>query len=268
MPDWKAEILSRLAPQRLEPQREAAIVEEMAQHLDDCYAEHRGRGLDDAAARAAALAELSGLEAFAPSLRRIARPAPSNLALGQSRPSVVQTVIHDVRYALRTFRSHPAFAAVAVLTFAVGIGACTLMFSAVQGVLRRSLPYPEADRLVVFWGTAPEKGLPEVSMPTGVFEVYRTRTRTLTRIAAFSRQGVTLTGGSGDPGRIEGAVVTQDFFGVLGVAPRRGRTFTTDESGRDAAPAVVLSHAVWQRRYSGDTTLVGRTIELNSRAAT
>jgi putative ABC transport system permease protein len=267
MPDWKAEILSRLASQRLEPQREAAIVEEMAQHLDDCYAEHRSKGLDDAAARAAALAELSGLEAFAPTLRRVAG-RPSNLALGRSSPSVVETVVHDVRYALRTFRSSPAFAAVAVLTFAVGIGACTLMFSAVQGVLRRSLPYHEPDQLVAFWGTAPEKGLPEVSMPTGMFEVYRTRTRTLTKIAAFSSFGATLTSGSGDPERTEGAEVSQDFFGVLAVPPRFGRTFSADETAREAAPTVVLSHALWQRRYSGDTTLVGRTIEVNSRAAT
>lgn len=266
MPDFRAAVRARLAPLRLDPQREAALVDEFAQHLDDSYSDHRGRGLDDAAARAAALVELEGLETSAAQLRRLARPAPAAIPLGRARGSILGNAWHDVRFAFRSFRAHPAFAGVAVATFALGIGACTLIFSAVQGVLRRPLPYPQPDRLVAFWGTAPEKGLPEVKMPAGMFEVFRTQTRTLARIAAHSRIGATLTG-VGDPERLDGAAVSRDFFDVLGVRPMFGRGFAAGEDVANAPQAVVLSHSLWQRRFAGDSTLVGRTIELYSRPA-
>jgi putative ABC transport system permease protein len=266
MPDWKIEIMRRLAPLRLEPQREAEIAEEMAQHLEDCYVEQRSKGLDDAAARSAALQELEGIEKFAPTLRQAARPSPT-VNLGRPRGNFLETVWHDVRYALRTFRSSPAFSAVAVLTFALGIGACTVMFSAVHAVLRRPLPYPDPDRLIVFWGTAPEKGLPEVSMPSGLVELYVSKARTFAKLAAFGRRGVTITD-NGDAERIDGADVTRDFFDVMGVSPRFGRTFAADEIGENVPLAVVLSHSLWQQRFSGDSALVGRTIQISSRPAT
>ncbi|HEU4993998.1 MAG TPA: hypothetical protein VFT29_04235, partial [Gemmatimonadaceae bacterium] len=185
MPEFKPEIRNRLASMRLEPQREAELVEELAQHLDDFYAEQRARGLGEDAARVATLAELSGLETHAPELRRRAGTQRPNVQLGSTRPRLLETMLHDVRFALRTFRTNPAFASVAVLTFAIGIGACTLMFSAANGVLLRPLPDPEPDRLVAAWGTAPQMGLPEVNVPTGLFEVFRTQTRTLAKLAAW-----------------------------------------------------------------------------------
>ena len=156
MPEWNDEIRRRLAGLNLDAAREAEIVEELSQHLDDRYAELRGRGLDDIAARTAALEELSEPGRLENELRAVTphmAPAPT---LGSPSSNLVQNLWHDVRYALRSFRARPTFAVVVTLTFALAIGACTLIYSAVHAVIQRPLPYPEPDRLVAFWGTAPE----------------------------------------------------------------------------------------------------------------
>jgi len=268
MPDWRQEIRDRLARLRLNPAHEADIVEEMSQHLDDHYEELRSRGMDEPAARAAALDELRESDVLARELRSVARAATANMTLGQpSRGRPFEAVWHDVRYALRTFRSHPTFGIVAVLTFALGIGACTMIFSAVHGVIQRPLAYPDPSQLVTFWGTAPEKGLPEVDSPLGLYAEYRERTRTLSSVAAYDTRGATLTG-SGDPERLDGAMVSLDFFKVFATRTMLGRPFVRGEDAENAAPTVVLSHSLWQRMFAGDSSIVGRSIALNSRPTT
>jgi predicted permease len=268
MPDWEREIRSRLAMLRLDPNRESAIVEELSQHLEDRYAELRGQGMNHTRARAAALQELSEPGRLERELRPLARRATPPPALGGGPGNPVEALRHDVRYAVRSFRAHPAFAALAIATFALTIGACTLIFSAVNGVLRRPLPYEDPEQLVAFWGTAPEKGLPEVNFPTGLFSVYREHTRTMTSVAAFSGAGATLirAGDAARAERIVGAVVSLDFFRVFGVPMLLGRPFLPDEVAPGAVPVVVLSHALWRRNFSGDSTVVGRTITLDGRA--
>ena len=268
MPDWRAEIGARLARLRLDAAREAEIVEELSQHLEYRYAELRARGMSDTAAQEAALAELSGGDVLERELRPVERRAAPNLALGKGGGgNPVEALWHDARYAIRGFRLHPTFAIVAILTFALGIGACTLIFSAVHGVIQRPLPFPNPDQLVVFWGTAPEKGLPEVSAPTGLYHEYRDHTRTLAAIAAYSGDGMTLTG-VGDPERIDGADVSLDFFRVFGEYMLLGRPFVSGEDARNAAPVVVLSHSLWQRKFAGDSAIVGRAIQLSARPTT
>jgi putative ABC transport system permease protein len=268
MPEWKSEIRARLAALRLDPTRETEIVEELSQHLDDRYADLRGRGLDDAAARATALEELSERGMLERELRAVTQRGAPSLALGGgSRRRPLEALWLDTRYSLRTFRSHPTFALVAILTFALGIGACTLIFSAVQGVIRRPLPYTNPEQLVAFWGSAPEKGLPEVSAPLGLYSQYREHMRTMSALAAYSGGGMTLTG-VGDPERIDGAIVSLDFFRVFNERMLHGRPFVPGEDVRNAPPVVVLSHSLWQRKFAGDTSIVGRAIQLNSRPTT
>lgn len=268
MPEWDQEIRTRLGALWLDPAHEAAIVEELSQHLEDRYAELRGNDLDHDAARAAALEELSEHGRLERAMRPLGRRPGAPLALGARTANPLEALSHDVRYALRSFRARPAFAAVAIATFALGIGACTLIFSAVNGVLRRPLPYDEPQQLVAFWGTAPEKGLPEVNFPPGLLGVHIEHTRTLTALAGFGRSGTTLTG-AGDADRaerVDGAVVTSDFFRVFGVPMRLGRPFAPEEANSGAPPVVVLSHALWQRTFSGDTAIVGKSITLDGRA--
>jgi putative ABC transport system permease protein len=267
MREWSEEVLRRLAPLNLRPEREREIADELAQHLADRYEDLRRDGHDEASAEAAALAELS--DVLVPELEQTERAAPRHSVIigGGERDGMWRTIAHDVRYGLRGLRLSPVFSAVAIATLAIGIGACTLIFSAVNGVLLRPLPFKEPDRLVVFWGSAPEKGLPEVDITEGLAVLYRDRARTLEQFAAYGRTGFNLTG-DGEAERIEGTAVSVDFFRIFGVAPLLGRTIAAGEDAADAKPVAVISQALWRRRFGGDSNIVGKPITLNGRAGT
>src|SRR5918999_1074921 len=267
MPDWRAEIRRRLTQLRLDGASEEQIVDELAQHLEDRYEELRRRGDSDDAARAATLEELSEMSTLESVLRtERGRAAASEITLGRVRGRPLESVVHDVRYALRSLRASPGYTTASVLTLSLAIGACTLIFSVANGVLLRPLPYRDSGRLVQYWGTAPEKGLPEVSYPEGMFAAHRDRTRTLETVAAYDGMGATLTG-VGDPRRVFGAYVSLDFFRVLGAQPMLGRTFVKGEDVTDDQTAI-LSYSLWQERLGGRADIVGRTINLNGRPRT
>jgi predicted permease len=267
MPEWTREITNALTPLALRPEREREIADELAAHLEDRYCDARGRGASDADARKEALAELSGV--LVPELRRVESSwrAPEQLGAA-ARASMLDTLRQDVRYAMRSLRLSPGFTAVSVATLAIGIGACTLMLSAANSVLRRPLPFREPDRLVVFWGTAPEKGLTEVDYPTGLAAVVQDRTHTLESFAVFTGTGVNLTG-DGDAERLDGAAVSADFFRTIGVSPMLGRVPVASEAVLDEpSRVVVVGHSLWMRRFGGDSSLVGKTIDLNGSPTT
>jgi predicted permease len=203
-------------------------------------------------------------------MRRRARraPPPSSAALGRSAGTGwVAAFLHDLRYGVRSLRLRPGFTSAAVLTLALGIGANTAMFSVVRAVLLRPLPYPEPERLVLYWGTAPEKGLPEVAMPPGLFLYHRDRLRTFESLAGYERGSLTLTGDR-DAERVDAGYVSADFFRVMGVAPELGRAFRRDEEAVNGGLVAILGHDLWQRRFGGDTTIIGRTIRINDLATT
>lgn len=173
----------------------------------------------------------------------------------------MDTLIADLRYAVRLLRKSPAFALVAIGTLALGIGATTAIFSTVDAVLIRRLPYTDPNRLVMVWEEASFAGLPKNTPAPGNYTDWQRRARSFSDIAATRGTTASLTG-DGAPEQVRGRGVTANFFRVLGVTPRLGRTITAEED-RAGAAVVVISHRLWQRRYAGDPSIVGRTLLMN-----
>src|SRR5262245_27487179 len=163
-----------------------------------------------------------------------------------------------MKFAFRQLLKHPGFTTVAVLTLALGIGATTAIFSLINAALLRALPFPDADQLTVIWASNPLKpGQTEVPPANADIAEWREQTRSFASIAAFAPGTADLADG-GDPERVGAAGVTAGFFETLGVVPLLGRTLAADEEGFGGRPVALISHGLWQRRFGGDPTLVGK----------
>ena len=189
---------------------------------------------------------------------------PSRITFDSRNENMLATLAADIRYALRGMMTKRAFSAVVLATLALGIGANVAIFSVVDGVLLRPLPYRDAERIVQI-GHAGSSST--VSEPE--FVDYRDGTRRFERMAAFSEGAATLTDDR-DPERITVARVSDGFFSILQVPPALGRTFVPEEDRRHGNPrrAVVLSHGLWTRRFGSDSTVVGKEIRLNGISVT
>jgi putative ABC transport system permease protein len=174
---------------------------------------------------------------------------------------VMETLLRNVRYALRALAKSPGFAAVAILTLALGIGANAAIFSVVNSVLLQPLSYPEPDRLVELEGTSPQGNFDATSIPK--FNAWHEQTQVFDSVAAydFSGPGINLTGGD-RPEQLKGIRVSKDYFRVFGAPMALGRTFSAEED-RPGGPAVaVISNGLWRSRYGSDPGIISRTIEL------
>ena len=173
-------------------------------------------------------------------------------------------LVRDARYALRMLIRTPGFSLIAILTFAVGIGVNTAVFSVVNGVLLRSLPYPDADRITLVWLDNRRQGIKEDITSYPNYRDWRDQNSSYAHLAAFVTPSFSLTG-AGEPERLRGAAVTANFFDVMGLQPSMGRLFGVENEvdGKDAV--VLLSHGLWQRRFGGAADVIGRTISLNGR---
>ncbi|MFP5261897.1 MAG: ADOP family duplicated permease [Blastocatellia bacterium] len=263
MREWKQHIRGRLARLKLEPSREAEIVEELAQHLEDRYEEARLAGASEEEARRVALSELSDNSLLVRGLKRTERAAgPEIVALGAGRGNMFADLWQDLRFGVRMMRKHRGFTFIAVLTLALGIGANTAIFSLVNAVLLRPLPYSDPDRLVTLVKSYPQKGLDSWGLSQADFAMYRDQNHVFEKMAGFTSTGFNLTG-AGEPERLRGVSVTADFFSVLGVEPVVGRVFRPEEDVPGKNLVCVLSYGFWQRRFGGDPQIIGTSLNLN-----
>jgi putative ABC transport system permease protein len=196
-----------------------------------------------------------------------ARFRPSMHSLSSTRIQPMDQLRSDLRFAVRSLLRRPGFTSTAVLTLALGIGSTAAIFSVVNGVLLRGLPYPESERLVRLWSTdrrAPGP-LPDGSVSVVVFDDWKSRARSFESMAIWTRSRPTLTG-LGEPELIAAGSVSEEFFRVFGAEPMLGRAFTSEERLPSGPLAVVVSEGFWRERLGARRDVLGETIELNGRS--
>ena len=177
-------------------------------------------------------------------------------------------MLQDLRYALRMLLKHKGFTAVAIIALGLGIGANTAIFSLVNGVLLRPLPYPNADQIVYFEGRNPEKGITDSNISVPDFRAWAEQEQLFASIALFSAGNGTLSGSGGEPERVPRAGVSSSFFAVLAVQPMLGRSFIAEDDQPNSELAAVLSYGLWKRRFGGDPSIIGRQITVNAKPMT
>ena len=264
MPDWKDEIRKRLAGLKLFPAREAEIVDELAQHLDDRYQQSLRGGATEEEAYQVARRELAASDVLAQELRRVERLVNQDPVVpgAQRSKNMGEDLWQDLRYGLRMIVKNPAFTAIAVIALALGIGANSAIFSVVNTVLLQPLPYKDPDRLMMVWEDRAARGFPRDTPAAANYIDWRDQNQVFEGMAAMANESFNLTG-TGDPERIDGRRVSASLFPLLGVEPFLGRAFAPEEDQPGGNKVVILSHALWKRRFNTDANIVGKAFTFN-----
>jgi predicted permease len=228
---------------------------ELRFHLEMEAEENVRRGMAPDEARLAAMRSFGGVERFKEECRDVKRNRP------------LETLWQDTRFGARVLGRNPGFTLVAVLTLSLGIGANTAIFSVVYGVLLRPLPYQQGGQLVVLKQQAPLARNNNLNFSVKEIDDYRAQNSTLTDLAEHHSMSFTLFGGP-EPERIQAAVVSANFFELMGVTPVLGRTFAPSDEAHGAEAVLILSHQYWLRSHKGDPNVVGRVFRMNDRPHT
>jgi predicted permease len=229
------------------------LAEEIQAHLDMHAADYERAGLSPAEARRQARIAFGGVESIKEQYRD-RRGIP-----------LIDTTVQDVRYALRGFRRTPAFAAAALVVLALGIGANAAIFTVVNAVLLKPLPYHDPERLAMVWHVPPQAsfpGLTRFAVSAANYLDWQRQQHVFERMAIQHFRSYTFTGG-GQPEQLRAEGVSAGFFEVLGVPPLAGRWFLPEEDQPGRGHVVILSHRLWQSRFGGDPAIVGRTLLLD-----
>jgi predicted permease len=235
---------------RVEHDLDAEVNSYLTQLIDEKIA----AGINPRDAHREALIELEGAEQVKEQVREVRAGA------------IVEQLLQDTRYALRMLRKNPGFTSIAVITLALGIGVNTAIFSLVDGILLRPLPYEQPDRLVRLVQSQRQLGLDTWNLSQATFSFLRDNNHSLEAVAAYSTSGANLTG-NGEPERVTIGTVSADFFKVLGIPPLLGRGFSAGEDTPGKNGVCVIGFGFWQRQFGGDPNIIGKSLELNSAAA-
>jgi putative ABC transport system permease protein len=231
---------------------EREMDDEMRFHVEMEAADLVARGVDPDEARRLALVGFGGVTRF------------KEEGLDARGARWLAEAAQDLRYAVRTLRRNPSFAVVAVLTTALGIGATTAVFSAVDGVLLKALPFANPEQLVAVWSANPRQGdEPFTTSPPDFRELASAQTAVVHSLAAFYPTAFTLAVGDGEPARISGARVSPTLFVTLGATPRLGRAFVPAEGKHGAHRALLISTGLWERVFGRDSSVVGMTVTVD-----
>ncbi|HET7841811.1 MAG TPA: ADOP family duplicated permease [Terriglobia bacterium] len=229
---------------------ESELSDELRFHLDKLVEEKISRGMDREGARRAALREMGGMEQIKEECRDM------------RRANYIEHFLQDVRYGARQLRRSPAFTAVAVLTLALGIGANTAIFSVVNAVMLRPLPYPQSNRLV--WITVHIPIFKAYVVSGADYVDWKEQNKTLDQITAYDDSASFNLTGRGTPARVQAAQVSASFFPALAVQPELGRGFTAEEDQPNGPHAAILTHSFWQQFFGSDPRVLGQTITLDA----
>lgn len=250
MPAWLRVLAAKLKGTFHPSNVEQELGDELHTHLDILTQEYIRRGMNAEEARRQAILKLGNGLRIREELRR------------QAGLPFFEVLMQDLRYGLRMLRKSPAFAAIAIVTLALGIGANTAIFSVVNGVLLRPLPYEDPGRLVNVFNTAPSRDLDSFGASPPDFRTLRERNQTLASLSALSMNFFNLTG-SAQPERLRAAVVSAEYFTTLSVKPVVGRSFLPNEEQWGSHHVVILSDGFWRTHLNADPNIQGKTLTLN-----
>ena len=225
--------------------------DELQDHVDRLTEAHVARGMPRTEARRQALLALGGLEQRKEECR------------DTRRVRFIQDAAQDIRYAARTLRRMPGFAAAAIGTLTLGLGATIAIFTVVNGVLLRPLPFPQPDRLHYVTLAMPTPFMPQPAMADAHYLELRAADRSFEHLSLYSSRKFNLTN-AGEPAVISAGVATAEFFDVLRVPPALGRTFLPDDGQKGREPVIVLGDRLWRNRFNSDPAIVGRNATLDS----
>ena len=252
-----------------QPSVDEQVDDELTEHVEMLVRRLEREGMSPEAARAAALQRFGDLASVRAECRTLAHDVEDQM----NRQDFFQELRQDAAYATRTLRRAPMYTLIAALTLAIGIGASTAIFSVVHAVLLRSLPYSQSDRVVAIWNGYREGGtITRTAIAPAEFADVLEQNQTFDQVAAISRGAANLTGSCGagacDPERVTGYSVSPNLFTLLGAGPALGRGFNEADGAQGAEPVVLLSHAIWMRRFGGDSSVIGRGLNVNGRMRT
>src|ERR1700735_1014517 len=283
MCDWKQFVREHLPPLGLSGAREQEIVEEIAQQIEDAYSEAISRGLARQQADAHAIAQIPDWNLLAQEIRRAEQPIANEIASRVPQEwrealheehfrkhrggNMFADLLQDIRYAFRMLRKSPGFTSIVVLTLALGIGANATIFSVINAVLLRPLPYSQPEQLVRIYESNPAKGWPTFSVSAPNFLDWRAQSHLIEKMAAYAPNGYSYTSGD-TPEHWSGPMVTEGFFEVLKAQPELGRTFSSDEFQTGKDHVIVISDALWRSAFAADRAVLGRNVSLDGQAFT
>jgi putative ABC transport system permease protein len=266
--NWHVYVRSQFREITGDPARDEDIVEELAQHLAERYEDLRRTGSTHVDALTRATAELSDRDGLARAIAAADRPRPSQPLPSAATSHLLADLWRDVRYACRLLAKTPAFSVPAILTLTLGIGMTTAIFTVVDAVLLRPVPFPGHERLLMVWETDRQTSTTHEPSSFPDFVDFQRGSRTIDSFGAFVAGDANLTPAAGEPIRVAVVFASSGFLPLVGAKPLTGRLFTSEEDRRRGPDVIVISDRLWERLFQRDPAVVGRALQIDGRSRT